>query len=66
MLLAVVRTLYYIEADTIFVLFRMETADRIEHFFRPLRLEKLGGKFLIVTKEALVDDFLTAVSVLDG
>ena len=46
----------------------METADRIELFFRPLRLEQLGGKFLIVTKEALVDDFLTAVSesVLDG
>ena len=50
----------------IFVLFRMESADRIEHFFRPLRLEQLGGKFLIVTKEALVDDFLTAVSMLDA
>ena len=62
--------MYTMETDTdiIFVLFRMETADRIEHFFRPLRLEQLGGKFLIVTKEALVDDFLTAVSesVLDG
>ena len=57
---------YIIEADLIFVLYRMETADRIEHFFRPLRLEQLGGKFLIVTKEALVDDFLTAVSMLDG
>ena len=57
---------YIREADLIFVLFRMETADRIEHFFRPLRLQQLGGKFLIVTKEALVDDFITAVSMLDG
>ena len=45
---------------------RMKSADIIEPFLKNLRVEELGGKFLIIVKKAMVEPFLTAVSGTGG
>ena len=44
----------------------MKSADIIEPFLKNLRVEELGGKFLIIVKKAVVEPFLTAVSGTGG
>ena len=44
----------------------MKSADIIEPFLKNLRVEELGGKFLIIVKKAMVEPFLTAVSGTGG
>ena len=43
----------------------MKSADIIEPFLKNLRVEELGGKFLIIVKKAMVEPFLTAVSGME-